>query len=53
MIMNIYIVENQDNATDGVPGRLPQNVPLWHYFKLKTIKVQQIHEKLLTSPLIS
>ena len=38
---------------DGVQGRLPQNMPLWHvdYFELKTIKVQQTQEELFTSPL--
>ena len=41
-----------DIGSDGVQGRLPQNVALWHvdYFELKTIKVQQTQE-LFISPL--
>lgn len=32
----------------GVPGRSPQDVPLWHanYFELRTFKAQEIHEEL-------
>lgn len=39
---------------DGVQGRLPQNVLLWHadYFELKTIKTQHTQEKLLPPPLL-
>ena len=39
-------------GSDGVQGRLPQNMPLWHvdYFELKTNKSQQTQEELFTSP---
>lgn len=39
-------------GSDGVQGRLSQNVPRWHvdYFELKTNKSQQTQEELFTSP---